>query len=77
MKLFSPFRLDTVSRANAILSSRTDWPVSRKLESALDLCVRFRRASKGRKRDSIRDSAPPGRATVSRRMCCVVRSRAA
>ena len=77
MKLFSPLRLYTVNEASAIPNSRTDWPVSRKLASALDLCVSVRRASNARKRDSIRDSVPPGRATVSRRMCCVVRSRAA
>jgi hypothetical protein len=77
VKLFSPLRLDTVSKASAIPKSRTDWPVNRKLRSALDLCVRPRRASNARRRDSIRDSVPPGRATVSRRMCCGVRSRAA
>jgi len=57
-------------------NSRTDWPVSHKLGPALDLCVSVRPASNARKRDSIRDSVPPGRATVPRRMRCVVRSRA-
>ena len=75
MKLFSHFRLGTVNEASAIPNSRADWPVSRKPGSALDLCVSVRRASNARKRDSIRDSVPPGRATVSRRMCCGVRSR--
>jgi len=43
---------------------------------SMDLCESVRRASNGRKRDSIRDSVPTGRATVSRWMCCGVRSRA-
>jgi hypothetical protein len=42
---------------------------------SIGLVHELRRASNARKRDSIRDSVPPGRATVSRRMCCGVRSR--
>ena len=76
MELFSPLRLYTVNEASAIPNSRTDWPVSCKLGSALDLCVRLRRASNARKRDSIREASRAGCATVSRRMCCGVRSRA-
>ena len=39
MWLFSPFRLHTVNKASAIPNPRTDWPLSRKLGSVLDLCV--------------------------------------
>ncbi len=74
MRLFSPFPAHTVNKASTIPNPRTHWPVGRKLGSALDLRVRLRRASNVRRRDSIRDSVPPGRATVSRRMCCGVRS---